>query len=310
MKIAFLFTCYNRIEKTKNCVDSVMRAVEFCNKKIKGTEQKDDTTKDCEDSEDRSGLVEAEWYITDAGSVDGTVDMLNGLLVESKLHMRVENSDTFYSQGMRKSMEMLKAGYERMDSKEVPDYVCLINDDVVFYEDFLYRILMRDAVIIGATDDGDKQSYGGVRYIRPISSVNHFIPRSVRYEMVKTDDSNRRCDTFNANCVIVPYEVFAENELMDQHFVHGLGDFDYGLSLTRKGIDLISTDFFVGKCSNNSKDGTWMDTSLPRRERISRLNSKKGTPTKQWFYFLKKNFGFATAVVHSISPYVRIMLGK
>ena len=36
----------------------------------------------------------------------------------------------------------------------------------------------------------------------------------------------------------------------------------------------------------------------------------KGAPTKQWFYFLKKNFGYMAAVKGTLSPYIRILFGK
>ena len=38
--------------------------------------------------------------------------------------------------------------------------------------------------------------------------------------------------------------------------------------------------------------------------------SVKGAPFKQWFYFLKKNFGIFTAVIHAFTPYIRIILKK
>ena len=38
--------------------------------------------------------------------------------------------------------------------------------------------------------------------------------------------------------------------------------------------------------------------------------SPKGLPSKQWFYFLKKNFNINYAVWKSITPYIRIILKK
>lgn len=320
MKIAFLFTCYNRIEKTRKCIESVQRAIKYVDSKIKS-----------------EAFIEDYWYITDAGSRDGTVDMIRSQIDTSRLHIRVENSDTYYSQGMRKAMEMLKSDLngakedssdeDKLQQADKIDYVFIINDDVAFYEDFLYRLLEQmkhcigvaarkekkesistNMVIVGATDNDTKQTYGGVRYSRAVKKS--IFPRSIYYDMVKIDDANKECDTFNANCVMVPGEVFNDNEIIDEHFIHGLGDFDYGLSLKKNGNKIYSSDFYVGFCDNNAKSGTWMDRNLSIVERIKKLNSVKGAPTKQWYYYLNKHFGLVTAIVYCVSPYFRIIMKK
>lgn len=309
MKIAILFTCYNRIEKTRQCINSI------------------------ENSAAKAG-AEIEWFITDGGSSDGTQQMLSEMAASvgksvSSLHFTVAEG-AFYSQGMRACMELLDAcAHDTSDVKsvleetksqtsDVPDkfdYVMLVNDDVEFYEDFLEKMLTSiksgayieatgtenrvksTKVLAGATNTHEKQSYGGIRYRG----------KSIKYDMVGVDDEDLSCHTFNANCVLIPREIYDISPRMDKKFIHGLGDFDYGMCL--KG-SIYSTDFYVGRCDNNTKEGTWMDTSLSRAERIKRLNNVKGSPTKQWFYYLKKHFGWRKAVLYSMTPYVRIILGK
>ena len=378
MRIAVLFTCFNRIEKTIGCIESVERAAYLAG-------------------------AEIEWFVTDGGSSDGTAEMLHFLAghenvydaiksevlrdkgfkdspvvvnanIDSKMHARVEKG-AYYSQGMKACMQMLDdvctkavgtVGYDSeegarfSESAEIfgnsePDecfrmlktaagtgsrfdYVMLVNDDVEFFEDFLVKMLKysenagENTTIVGAAcaEVGDKsfdangdeskrknrvQTYGGIRYnARPkeyntgfLNLIKSLLPVSVKYKMVTIGENDLRCDTFNANCVLIPWEAYEASEKMDKHFVHGLGDFDYGLCL--KG-EKLSTDFYVGVCANNEKSGTWMDTELVKYERVRRLNGVKGAPTKQWFYYLNKHFGFMSAVVYSISPYVRILLGK
>lgn len=294
MKIAFLFTCYNRRLKTKACLDSIIRAMSYC--ATRGIE------------------IEDSWYITDAGSSDGTVEMLKNIIDTSKMHLRVENDNVFYSVGMRMCMEMFLDDYGNRLEKGNADYCFLINDDVEFYEDYLYRMCESadknsGCAIVGATDFEGKQTYGGVRYINGVNR-KFCIPQSIRYEMVSVNDACKDCHTFNANCVMIPGNVVSLCGAMDRKYMHSLGDFDYGLCIYDKGVKIVSTGYFVGSCSNNSKSGGWMDRSLPRRERIRKLNSVKGAPTKYWFYYLKKHFGLATALVHSISPYIRVGLGR
>jgi len=316
MKIAFLFTCYNRIEKTSRCITSIKKAMDYANE-------------GCNRDNTSGEVLDDAWFIVDAGSKDGTPDRIKELIDESKMHARVEEN-AFYSQGMRVCMDMARQADEN-------DLYILINDDVEFYEDFLTGIIKyyrseetlqaEDAkapggqsreesktcnkVLVGATDDGSRQTYGGVRYDKDITNKKGILPRSIHYRMVSIDDDNRQCHTFNANCVVIPATIFKEMGSIDSEYVHGLGDFDYGMCIYEKFGKIIETsDFYVGKCSNNSRKGTWMDTGLSRKDRIRKLNEAKGSPTKIWFYYLKKHFGTATALCYSISPYIRIMLGK
>lgn len=273
-KIAVLFTCYNRIEKTRRCINSLRAAAQSAN-------------------------CEIHMFITDGGSSDGTLEVFSD---EKDVQFCI-NEGAFYSQGMLSCMKLLDNRHS-----ETYDYIMLVNDDVNFYEDFLVKMLEfsskydNKAVIAGATCDSTTektQTYGGIRYVK--SNL------SVKYETVLINDSDKSCDTFNANCVLIPGNIYNESPRFDKHFIHGLGDFDYGMCLKGK---IVTSDFFVGTCDNNSKSGTWMDTSLSVLERIKKLNSVKGSPTKQWFYYLRKHFGVCAAVLHSISPYIRILIGK
>lgn len=288
MNIAFLFTCYNRIEKTRSCIRSIKDAIAF--------------------TIQRGIRLDVDWYIVDAGSKDNTTSMIKDEIDASKLHTRVENG-AYYSQGMRVAMEMCKNDIKSYD------FIFIINDDVLFESDFLHRMLSASsddsAIAVGATcDNNGLQSYGGIRYDKPINKRNGLLPRSIHYNMVKIEDSNLICHTFNANCVKIPYDCFVACDVIDKTYIHSLGDFDYGMCLHRAGYVIKSTDYYVGVCENNTKSGTWLDKSLSIKERVKALNSVKGSPTKQWFYFLKKNFGVLTAILYSISPYIRIVLKK
>ena len=97
---------------------------------------------------------------------------------------------------------------------------------------------------------------------------------------------------------------------MDEHYIHSLGDFDYGLSLKENGAKIYSSDHYVGTCNRNSIKGTWLDKSLPLKKRIALKETIKGAPAKQWFYFLKKNFGIGKAMVFTVTPYINLILGR
>ena len=142
-------------------------------------------------------------------------------------------------------------------------------------------------------------SYGGIRY-----------QKGIHYDEVKPQDADLSCDSFNMNCLLMPQEIFRKVPNFDEHYIHSLADFDYGLSMKRLGIPVYVYSSYAGVCPDNDPKGGWTDTSLTRRERLKKKESIKGAPFAPWFYFLRKNFGLTQALLHGFTPYIRILLGK
>ncbi len=303
MKVCVMLTCFNRKDKTLNCIKSL----------ISGNK------------------CQVDFIVVDDGSTDGTgaalEDMAKELYERDSEHSSIEVITTtgglFYSGGMRRAMEAAKTRYGsrgnnttrndayasetrdydiEKDNVQEPDFYILANDDVEFDRGVLDGLADAPAgtVIVGAMrDDSGKCSYGGIKYYS-----------GIHYKQIGPDAADRGCDTFNANFVAVPKEIFKAVPIIDPVYVHSLGDFDYGLQIKKAGYRIEVTDHFVGTCNNNPSTGTWNDRSLSRIERIKRKESVKGAPAKQWFHFLKKNFGIGYACAYSVTPYIRILLGK
>lgn len=281
MKVCVMLTCFNRKDKTLNCIKSL----------ISGNK------------------CQVDFIVVDDGSTDCTgaalEDLAKELYERDSEHSSIEVITTpgglFYSGGMRRAMEAAKARYSS-DVGNAPDFFILANDDVEFDGGVLDGLADAPAgiVIVGAMrDDSGKCSYGGIKYYS-----------GIHYRQIGPDAEDRGCDTFNANFVAVPKEIFKAVPIIDPVYVHSLGDFDYGLQIKKAGYRIEVTDHFVGTCNNNPLTGTWNDRNLGRIERIKRKESVKGAPAKQWFHFLKKNFGIGYACVYSVTPYLRILLGK
>ena len=181
----------------------------------------------------------------------------------------------------------------------------MINDDVEFFENSIQSMISQsisqdNAVIVGAIcNDCSKLSYGAVKYTSGYT-----------YHKMDIREWENPADTFNANCVLIPYDAFEQVGAMDPFYKHSLGDFDYGLSLKKAGYAIFQSIGFAGKCDNNDSKNTWADVSLKRLERIKKKENPKGAPTKQWFYFLKKNFGLPMAIRGVVTPFIRILIGK
>ncbi len=272
MKIAVLLTCHDRKEKTIKCINGLSL-----------------------------NNADIHYIVVDDGSSDGTVEALEELKLSlpkgKELTIIRGNGSLFYSGGMRKAMEyaLSQNGY---------DVYALVNDDVSFDKGILDKVVEAisdsEHVLVGAMRGADGHwTYGGIKYIG-----------GVHYKMITPEDPDRKCDTFNANFVVVPAKIFNDVPIMDSHYKHSLGDFDYGLAIKKAGYSIEVMEFSAGICNNNTSDGTWRDTKLSRIERLKRKESIKGAPFMQWFYFLNKNFGLLYALLYSFTPYIRIMIGK
>lgn len=280
MKIIAVFTCFNRKAKTKNCIHTLATGNPGC---------------------------EFTFVAVDDNSTDGTSEMLEALQKEGyDIHLLKGNGSLFYSGGMRLGMEYVleRAEAGKEDSNKY-EYLLMLNDDVDFYENSIEKMAAQskeqgNAVIVGVMCDRKRHmTYSAVKYTR-----------GIHCRKLATSEWEVQADTFNANAVLIPYEAFRKVGAMDGHYVHAIGDFDYGLSIKRTGYPIYPSKEYVGVCEIGPRAGDWQDVSLSRCERIRKKESIKGIPTRQWFYFLRKNFGMFTAVKGCVTPYIRILLGR
>ncbi len=240
--------------------------------------------------------INFEFIVVDDASTDGTAVALRSI---SEVTVLNGNGRLFYSGGMRLAIQ------EALTREKTYDYCMFFNDDVDFYDKSIERLVsLEDGVIwVGPTcDKDDKLSYGGIvktSKIRP------------SFEIVKADDiKGKSCDTFNANCVLIPWDIFKILGNMDTTYSHSLGDFDYGFTAKRRGFEIKVSHEYVGICCDNPSKGSWRDITLSRGKRLQLKESPKGLPRKEWFHYLRKNYSYFTAVVYTVIPYMRILLGR
>lgn len=273
MKVTVILTCFNRKEKTIRCITSIA---------------------------EQNPEIEFQFVIVDDNSSDGTKAAIEATSCNSDIISG--NGSLYWAGGMRTGIE------KYLKTKPYAEYVLFVNDDVNFKGGIVSKLIEESidksqAVIVGATcDDTGKFTYGAMQLI---------IPRKRDlYKQIRPEDGTIECDTFNCNCVLLPDAVVRQAGNFDPAYTHSLADIDYGLKLRRMGVRIFSSEEYVGICYPNSNKGTWTDTSLSRGERLRKKESPKGAPTKQWFYFLRKNFGLITAIKGSITPFIRILLKK
>jgi GT2 family glycosyltransferase len=175
------------------------------------------------------------------------------------------------------------------------DYYLLLNDDTHLYKDAIQNLLETEAtlrkkrnkpsIIVGSANDpaDGHHTYGGV------TRVKNYI--GIRFSLVEPGDAPLPCDTFNANCVLIPKEVVKDIGILSNRFSHAMGDTDYGLRAKEKGYECWIAPGYVGACTNNPTKNTWLDAGLTLKERKKLLNSPKGKPPEEWLYFVRRHAG-------------------
>lgn len=277
INIAVLMTCYNRMDLTKRCLLS-----------LKGSEHKQDS-------------YQLHYYVVDDGCTDGTGEMLEKNFPE--VHHLIGDGNLFWNGGMNYAFkEAIKNKY---------DFYLWVNDDVVFFEGFLekmieivYEMENLTCIITGYTVDpnGAEVTYGGHRIKKGI------IPLDIH--MILPTENIEKCDTMHGNCVLIHKSVVEKIGINDSFYTHGFGDIDYGLCASRQGIPIYLTNFPVGVCkSNPESDRKFIYSEKKIVERFKIMNSWKQRPVKDWFHFTKK-FGGKLWFLRFIGPYVKLLFGK
>jgi len=230
------------------------------------------------------------YVVTDDGSCDGTSEMLNSL----ELNVRIVqgNGKWFWAKSMNQAMLKIEAP---------SDVVLLINDDVHldsknFPELFKVSVNNPNAVLVGQTRsrlNGDV-TYGGF-----LRTSRHPL-RLMRLEAINVPVE---IETFNANFVWIPWNIFLEAGPLDGKFSHSLADIDYGYRLGNMGIEILAIPGNIGVCEKNLESPNISRLNLLR----SQFSAKKlSVRNLSKFYFRYARFDLA--FVYLISTYLKVIL--
>jgi GT2 family glycosyltransferase len=144
-------------------------------------------------------------------------------------------------------------------------------------------------------------TYGGYRHV----------PSAWRFTLARVlpGDVPLRCDTFNANCVLVSGDAEEKLGILDRAYFHSFGDIDYGLRATHAGVPVWLAPGTIGTCEVNTKkiSGGWGDAKLSIRQRWKILRTPKGLDPASWFRLMRRHGG-ALWPVTALMPY-RYLLG-
>jgi len=274
MKLAVIVTCFNRAEKTKKCIDSLLLSANKANSD-----------------------VQLQIFVCNDGSTDATSSILESygpVVKEIK-----GTGSLFWAKGMAVALEEA----EKYDK----DYYLMVNDDVEFDSNVIeimisnYQHYYEEMIaIVGATkDDRDHNfTYGG--YVWNGKALKKKIVP------IKPEAKNLFCNTANWNCVLIPNIVYQKVGKIDTNYEHSFADFDYSNRLITLGFKMYVADEYIGYCRRNEEKGTWRDKNLGLKRRMQLLHRPNGFPPKSSWRYARKYYGIAAPIVFII-PYLSII---
>jgi GT2 family glycosyltransferase len=226
-------------------------------------------------------------YMTDDGSTDGTSTAVSKLY--PNVHILLGDGNLYWSGGMRKAWQTA------IDRGIKYDYYLWFNDDAVLFDDALTTMFEtvdkfgNNTIISGAfCDKNGNVSYGGKDKTGKWLSPN----------------DNAQVHYMNGNLVLIPNNVYQILGNIDKIYVHGLGDWDYGLRAIENGLDVKISHKYVGVTDRHDADlvACWSN-KFHLRERFKMFYGQKSHPSIQ-FVFYKRHFGLVNAIIKFIITHI------
>lgn len=235
--------------------------------------------------------VQIDVYLTDDGCTDGTPEAIQSEFPQ--VHIVKGDGSLFWNRGMYEAWrEAEKGNY---------DYYMWLNDDTFLTSDAISRLYEESkkhndkAIIVGSTisSNSDDVTYGG---------------RTKSGKLLDNIETATTCDTFNGNIVLIPkyaYQIIGKN---DPIFLHGIGDFDYGLRATKAGIKNVVAKGIFGICDLHENLPTWCDPKKTFKIRWKNFFSPLGANPYNFFIYKHRHFGIIPACIVFCSNFLHVLI--
>jgi GT2 family glycosyltransferase len=277
-KIAVLMICHNRKDTTLACLRELMSQAGV------------------------NATVKLQIYLVNAGSTDGTIEAIQEHF--PAIHLIRRGSDLFWCGGMRVAFDEAMKGDH--------DYFLWLNDDTILLHNALQTLLDtarevrqqegKAGIIVGSMQDPKtgQCTYGGI--------VRRSKWRPLSYRLLEPSGKSQRCLTMNGNCVLIAREVVESIGNLSPEFTHAIGDIDYGLRASAKGIDIWIVPTYIGECSRNPLP-PWTIPEVSLKKRLEILHSPKGLPPREYLVFIKRHAGIYWPV-YFLELYMRVLFPR
>lgn len=270
MKIAVLYTCFNRKQKTLSSLEGLFTALKIYNQYA-------------------NDKVVVTIYLTDDGCTDGTSKAILDTYPDADINILNGNGDLFWAGGMRLAW---KAALRNIDEF---DFYLLLNDDTDIFgycikelidtHEYCLTKYGKDGIYSGITcdkEDMNQTTYGG-RII-----TNSFLGSAYK---VSASGIPQLVHQTNANILLVPKSVVDKIGIFYEGFRHGNADYDYSMHARRKGIPVLVTAHYCGACNFDHPSGTELKNkilSMSKAERTSYFSNPLHS-SKDYLIFIRRN---------------------
>ena len=270
MKIAILITCYNRLEKTKECLKHCFSSLSFIES------------------------IDQDIFLLDDNSPDNTGRIIRKMY--PKINVIYGDGKYFWSGGTRKLWELAS-------TKKDYDYYVWLNDDSILFKN-AFSIIYNDvkkkssSIIVGtfisSNENLPELTYGG---------------RDEHLSLLTPSGKPQECSFINGNFVFVPKEVSKKIGFLNKMFTHNYGDTDYGLRAIKKNFKVFIASEVVGTCNKNELE-LWRRPNTRFFSRIKSLYKSKNFIANEVLYFQLAHFGLFALLKHFIGVFIIVLSPK
>lgn len=244
-------------------------------------------------------------FLVDDASTDGTADAVRGEFPEVTL---IEGDGKLHyaggtNRGIEKALEWN------------PDYIVTMNDDSVFHENFLQRLISTarntPKSIVGALlllwDEPHKVFQVDPKW--DTKSGGWVMPNDLTAFTIPQEPFEVECIV--GNCVLFPAEAIRENGLMDEkRFLHGWGDAQYLMRMRKAGWTLLVDPKSLVWCEPNTYPIPLHAISFAEKLKVLFVNERHPLNLKRQFVARWESAPSRVKGVLSFGAYLFSLFGK
>lgn len=200
--------------------------------------------------------------------------------------------DRFWSGGMSYL-------WQKVDMSRYKGVLWLNNDVEIIRESFIlfWSVFQNQypEIVVGNTLDSvsRKMSYGS---------------RNTDGQLILGGDSLNGLALFNGNCVFVNRLAFNILGIIDEDYIHSLGDFDYARRAIARCVLVRSFPQVIGYCDVHGLDVKWTRSDIGFLSRVSSLYSPLGNSHPKTYYkYQRRHFTLRKAILGFIKIHVRLV---
>lgn len=233
-------------------------------------------------------------FLVDDGSTDNTVETVKNNF--PNINVIQGTGKLYWNRGMHLAWETATK------TKDYNFYLWL-NDDTYLFSNSLMILFENSkknnfkSIIIGATCS----TIGSTSYTGYNSKGEKIIPNG----------EIQKVETFNGNVVLVPRNVYIKIGILDNFYIHAIGDFDYALRAKANNIESYITTEHIAICEPNKNLPNWCLPEIKLRDRIKSLYSPLGN-SHPYYYFIfeKRYYGIIRALKHLFTIHLRLLFPR